>query len=81
MPAYHGDVEVLGRSGLLIVAEPQAGVLTFDVTPYGFQVYADLKSRAGESIVRIEREIRSLLDSQGFQATVLVMFELDKALA
>lgn len=74
VPAYRGDIEVLGREGLLIVEEPQPNVLTFDVTPLGFHVYADLKARTGEPVVRMERELRSFLDSAGFQTRHLLAY-------
>lgn len=67
LPAYRGDIEVLGRAGLLQVSERQRGVLTFDVTPLGFQAYTELKRKSGQAIERVQAEVRSYLDSHSFQ--------------
>jgi len=68
VPIYEGDIETLGRMGLLFVSDRQRDVLTFDVSPRGFEVYGELKRRKGESVERIESEVRRFLDSTEFAA-------------
>lgn len=54
IPVYRGDIETLGRLGLLFVSAQQRGVLSFDVSPRGYDVYSELKRRSGQPLGRAE---------------------------
>lgn len=63
---YYGDVETLGRAGLLVIGFGGKGSPNFDVTPLGFRYYEFVRKRTGEPVKRIEATVHDYLDSQGF---------------
>ena len=65
---YYGDVEELGRQGLLAIGFGSRGTPNFDVTPLGFRYYEHLKRKKGEAVQRIETTIREYLNSPEFRA-------------
>lgn len=64
---YFGDVEALGREGLLAIGYGSHGTPSFDVTPFGFKYYEYLKKRMGQSGERVETTIKKYLDTHIFQ--------------
>jgi hypothetical protein len=66
IPVYRGDIETLGRLGLLFVSERQKDVLSFDVSPHGYDVYGELKRRSGQPVERMESTVRSYLNAEQF---------------
>lgn len=64
---YEGDIEELGRQGLLNVTRQQHA-LKFDVSPLGFRYYEELRHRAGEPAQRIVAEMRHHIDCQSFRS-------------
>ena len=64
---YEGDIEELGRQGLLNVTTQQHG-LRFDVTPLGFRYYEELRHRAGEPAQRVVAEMRHHIDAHSFRS-------------
>jgi hypothetical protein len=65
--AYKGDIEILGKEGLLNLGVTSKGTLTFDVTPLGFRYYEYLMKSRGEATERVEDYIFRYLDSSGFE--------------
>jgi hypothetical protein len=65
---YYGDVEELGRQGLLAIGFGSAGTPNFDVTSLGFRYYEHLKKKKGEAVQRIETIVREYLASTEFRA-------------
>ncbi len=65
--AYLGDIETLGREGLLALTYGSKGTLQFDVTPFGFKFYEHLKLKLGQPFQRVEASVRSYLDTEAFQ--------------
>ena len=65
---YYGDVEELGRQGLLAIGFSSGGTPNFDVTSLGFRYYEHLKRKKGEAVQRIETTIREYLNSPKFRA-------------
>src|SRR4030067_1473764 len=65
-PAYLGDIEELGRRGLIHIQRPSSNSINFDITPEGFNYYNTLKQRAGESTRNIEASTRDYLSSSNF---------------
>ena len=63
---YAGDIEELGKQGLLNVTYQQHS-LKFDVSPLGFRYYEELRHRAGEPAQRVVAEMRHHIDSQSFR--------------
>lgn len=63
---YFGDVETLANEGLLSLNYGSKGTPNFDVTPLGFKYYQYLKKRLGQPVERIEKTIRTYLDSNNF---------------
>jgi hypothetical protein len=66
IPAYSGDVEILGSKGLVNLSYGTQGSPLFDVTPEGFAYYEYFKRKSGEPVQQIAAEVRSYLDSQSF---------------
>jgi len=64
--APRADVEILARYGLLSVRRNDAGNLDIDVTPEGFDFYAQLKQRSSAPVEQVEDEVRRYLDSAMF---------------
>lgn len=71
---YPGDIEELGRVGLLRVSSQQHGY-TFDVAPLGFKYYEELRRRSGEATERVVAEMRHHIDSQSFRARCPIAYE------
>ncbi len=65
---YYGDVEELGRQGLLAIGFESPGNPNFDVTSLGFRYYEHLKRKKGEAVQRVETTIRECLNSPEFRA-------------
>ena len=64
--AYMGDIEYLGSVGLLLISHESRGLVSFDVTPYGFQYYEHLKQAAGEPIQKLQNTMRDYISSATF---------------
>ena len=64
---YFGDVEALACEGILRVSSEPGGILQFVVTPQGFRYYEYLRHQKGESVERVEAEIRDYLDASAFK--------------
>lgn len=64
---YHGDVEELGRQGLLAIGFDSRGTPNFDVTSLGFRYYEHLKRKKGEPVQRVETTMRKYLNYPGFR--------------
>jgi hypothetical protein len=64
--AHMGDIETLAREGLLALSSTSKGG-DFDVTPLGYQFYKQLKHRIGQPVQRMERTMRSYLDTAIFR--------------
>jgi hypothetical protein len=67
LDVFHGDMEILAEQGLLTVSYSSQGTANYDVHPRAYEYYAYLQEQAGNPIQRIEKEIVSHLDSEGFQ--------------
>lgn len=65
---YYGDVEELGRQGLLAIGFGSTGSPNFDITSLGFRYYEYLKSKEGKALERIESTIRKCLNFPEFRA-------------
>lgn len=65
--AYKGDIEALGRVGLVALQYHPKGSLSFDITPSGFKYYEYLQQQIEQPVQRVETSIRRLLDSESFQ--------------
>jgi hypothetical protein len=65
---YYGDVEELGRQGLLAIGFGPSGTPNFDVTSLGFRYYEHLKREKGEAVQRIETTMKGYLASTEFRA-------------
>jgi len=65
---YYGDVEELGRQGLLAIGFGSSGSPNFDVTPLGFRYYEYLKKKKGEAVQHVETTIREYVNSPEFRA-------------
>lgn len=64
---YLGDVEALGREGLLAITYGPQGSTLFDVTPRGFAYYDHVKRGMGKPVERVEASIRTHLAADHFQ--------------
>jgi len=62
-----GDLQVLSQQGLLVILSQNQSVWCFDVHPNGFAYYEEMKSKAGESTQRIEKEVKTYLDADDFR--------------
>jgi len=71
---YEGDIEELGRQGLLNITHQQHS-LKFDVSPLGFRYYEELRHRAGEPAQRVVAEMRHHIDSQSFRLRCPAAYE------
>jgi len=65
---YYGDVEELGRQGLLAIGFGSTGSPNFDITSLGFRYYEHLKRKRGESVQHVETTIREYINSPEFRA-------------
>ena len=65
---YYGDVEELGRQGLLAIGFEAGRTPNFDVTSLGFRYYEHLKRKKGEAVERVETTIREYLNVPEFRA-------------
>jgi hypothetical protein len=65
--AYKGDIEILGRKGLISLSYVERGVLSFDVTPEGFKYYEDMKKHVGKPLQRVEQTVKNFLTADRFQ--------------
>ena len=73
--AYLGDIEALGRAGLLALTRTDRDSILFDVTPLGFRYYEYLKQRSGQPIQRIEMQSRNYLKSVYFQQKYVTAYK------
>lgn len=73
--AYAGDIEELGRKGLLGLMGSGRSDLTFDVRPEGFRYYEELRRKQGTGFDRVQQVPRSLLDSGRFRQLYPMAFE------
>jgi hypothetical protein len=64
---YEGDLQVLGRIGLVILTSDDRYLTKIDVSPQGFAYYAELKRRSGQPIERQTTDVKSYLDSAAFK--------------
>lgn len=71
---YQGDIEELGRQGLLNVTPQQHG-LKFDVSPLGFRYYEELRQRAGEPTQRVVAEMRHHIDAESFRSRCTAAYD------
>jgi len=65
---YYGDVEELGRQGLVAIRLSSSGTPIFDVTSLGFRYYEHLRRKKGEAVQRVETTVREYLISPEFRA-------------
>lgn len=65
--AYSGDVEELATKGLISLRQTDRGDPVFDVRPEGYRYYEELRRRQGAGFERVERIIRTSLDSGRFR--------------
>lgn len=65
---YYGDIEELGRQGLLAIGFGPRGTPNFDVTSLGFRYYEHLKRKRGEAVEHVGTTVREYLNSQEFRA-------------
>ncbi len=65
---YFGDVEELGRQGLLAIGFGSTGTPNLDVTAFGFRYYEHLKRKKGEAVERVETTMRDYLNVPEFRA-------------
>lgn len=63
---YLGDIETLAREGLLATTYSSQGTPNFDITPFGFHYYQNLKQKIGQPIERFEITVRNYLSSSEF---------------
>lgn len=66
-PVYIGDLEMLGRRGLLHLTWPDRYTTKVEVTPEGFAYYAELKKRSGQPVERQTTAVKNYLDSVAFK--------------
>ena len=64
--AYKGDIEMLGRVGLLALSYQQYSA-SFDITPLGFRYYEYLRQRGGQPIHQMSTYLRNYLDAETFR--------------
>ena len=67
LEAYKGDIEALGREGLLALSYNERGTLLFDVTSQGLKYYEKLKQDAGQPVVRVQNVVRDYLSADQFR--------------
>ena len=60
------DLDILYRNDLLDMSINKSGNREYWLTPLGFRYYQFLKTREGSPIEQIGREVRSLIESEGF---------------
>ena len=75
MPVYPGDLETLADEGLIRLSHTTTDSYIFDVTPRGFNYYVWLKQRVGESIQRVEAEVKHYLDASQFRRKYPAAYE------
>ena len=63
-----GDVDMLGRYGLLSLKHDPGRNRLLDVTPEGFEHYDAMKRRAGEPAADVVSEVRQYLDGPAFHS-------------
>jgi len=67
LEVYIGDIQILGRTGLIALSHDSDGGYSFDVTPLGFQYYEYLKRLDGQPIRQMETEVREYIEAERFQ--------------
>ncbi|MBW2035619.1 MAG: hypothetical protein JRI94_18955, partial [Deltaproteobacteria bacterium] len=72
--AYPGDIDILIRYGLLFGRYEQGG-LEFDVSPTGFTYYEQVKKQNQQPVGKIEKSIKSYIESNSFQAKYSSAYE------
>lgn len=63
---YPGDIEQLAREGLLNLSISPKGTWKFEVSPRGYQHYDTLKQQQGRGAERVEKLVRSYIDTTAF---------------
>ncbi len=62
-----GYVVAFEKAGMIHTFDHNGqGGFGFSISPYGFQIYEDLKLHAGKPTAQIEEDVRSYLDSEEF---------------
>jgi hypothetical protein len=72
--AYRGDIETLGREGLIAVSQSQ-DTLRFDVTPLGFKYYSFIKGQTALPTERICTYMRAYLEADSFITKYRMAFD------
>jgi hypothetical protein len=72
---FEGDIETLGRAGLVAITYPGPNVMGFYVTPEGFEYCGELMRQRGEPMARLQSVTRDYVQSPGFQARYPTAYE------
>ena len=64
---FLGDVEVLGREGLVFVTQGLQNTINVNLLPQGFAYYDRMNRMTGQPTANIEAALRMYLDSTNFQ--------------
>ncbi len=64
---FEGDIETLGRAGLIALSADNTGLQQFYVTQAGHAFYADLMLQKGRPLQRVQNISREYLSSAAFQ--------------
>lgn len=65
--AYPGDLDALAAEGLVRLSSVGGGTRNVDLTPLAFRYYDWLQAQAGQPTLRMEKELRSLMDGESFR--------------
>jgi len=65
---YMGDIETLAHERLISITYGSRGSPNIDVTPLGFRYYEYRHARSGESIQRMDSEVKTHLAASDFKA-------------
>jgi len=69
------DLELLAKYQLIHVSSRNRDGMVFDVTPEGFAHWETLKAKQGSGVDRIQKEIRSYIESAPFRARFATAFD------
>jgi hypothetical protein len=61
------DLNMLTQYKFVAVSYRSKDSFNFDVSPYGIAYYEEMKARAGQATQRIEAEVKTYLDADGFR--------------
>ncbi len=67
--AYPGDLDTLARAGLIFFHPSGSSVREFDISPEGFDFYAEIKDQESEPLRTVELTYIAYLESSHFRAT------------